>query len=182
VEQYYELIECGILTPFNKVELLEGVLVRKMSKNPPHETTTGNITDVITPLIPKGWHLRTEATITLESSEPEPDGAVVRGGRDDYGKRHPASSDVALLIEISDRTLSSGRGVKLCAYARAGIVCYWIVNLIDRQIEVYTQPNATADVPAYAASAVFRPGDAVPFKIGQQLIAEIPVAEILPAV
>jgi hypothetical protein len=54
------------------------------------------------------------------------------------------------------------------------------VNLIDRQIEVYTQPNAAAEVPTYARSAIFKPGDSVPFKIGDQMIAKIPGAEILP--
>ena len=75
-----------------------------------------------------------------EYDEPEPDIAIIRGTNDDYKHRTPEPADVALLVEVSETTLRSDRGEKWTAYAKGGIPVYWIVNLVDRQVEVYTEP------------------------------------------
>ncbi len=181
VDQYHELMDRGILTSDDRVELLEGVLVRKMSKNPPHDTATGMIADVFMPLVPKGWHVRNQGSVTLDDGEPEPDGAIVRGKRADYSNHHPGPRDVAMVIEVADSSLSRDRGIKLRSYARAGIACYWIINLIDRQIEVYTQPDATAEIPTYRDRQIFTPGQRVPLMIEQKPLAEIAVDDLMPA-
>lgn len=180
VEQWHELIDRGKLTADDPVELIEAFPVFKMPKNPPHVAAIGLVTDVLSPLLPGGWHVRTQASITLADGEPEPDGAIARGRRLDYSGRHPGPADVALLIEVSDSTLDRDRGMKLRTYARAGVCCYWIVNLVDRQVEVYADPAPTADVPRYGPPAVYMPGDAVPLTLDGQLVGHVGVADVLP--
>jgi len=180
VKQYHELIDRGILGPDDKVELLEGILVRKMSKNEPHILAVRRCRKKIEKLLPASHFYEAEQPIVLADGEPEPGGVVITGTPDDPRLAKPMAADIPLVIEVADTSLERDRLLKRAMYARAGIPCYWIVNLIDRQIEVYTQPNAAAEVPTYPAPVIFKPGDSVPFKIGDQLIAEIPVAQLLP--
>src|SRR5947209_7775387 len=100
VEQYHAMISGGVITENDPVELLEGVLVFKMPKNPPHTYAMESAQEIIRPMLPVGWFYRAQEPITLEDGEPEPDGVVVRGSRADFRSRHPGPSDVALLIEL----------------------------------------------------------------------------------
>ena len=109
--------------------------------------------------------------------EPEPDVAIVRGSDADYRHRVPTPADVALLVEVSDSTLDQDRGKKLEAYARAGIPVYWIVNLVDRQVEVYTRPVKAG---RYRSRKDYKPGQQVPVVIAGQQLAPIAVDDILP--
>jgi Uma2 family endonuclease len=118
--------------------------------------------------------------VTLQDGEPEPDLVVARGQRRDFLVRHPGAADVGLLIEVADSTLGRDRGIKLRSYAQASIKCYWIVNLIDRQIEVYTDPDATAETPCYRGFEVFKPGDAVSLNLGEQTVGQVRVTDVLP--
>ena len=74
-------------------------------------------------------------------NEPEPDLCVVRGESDDYTDRHPGPGDIALIVEVAESSLSRDRGEKGENYGRAGIPVYWIVNLVDRRLEVYSNPT-----------------------------------------
>ena len=140
VEKFDEMVRVGVLDEDDAVELLEGLLISKMPTDPPHDVMVGVIPDALAKLLPAGWFTRAQATLALPDSRPEPDVAVARGQPFDYLTRHPGPADLALLIEVSDATLARDRGTKLRIYARAGIVEYWIVNLIDRQIEVHRSP------------------------------------------
>ena len=100
----------------------------------------------------------------------------MEGDPDTYENRHPAPADVAIVIEISDSTLTRDRGEKQVNYARGGISVYWIVNLIDRQVEVYSGPSADS----YSSCITFKPGQSVPVVIDGVEVAQIAVAEILP--
>ena len=132
-------------------------------------------------MLPQGWRYRSEKPITLDDSQPQPDGAIVRGVRGDSFKGHPTAAEIALVIEVSNTTLLSDRTAKLRSYARAGIPIYWIVNLIDRQIEVYTDPDPAADPePTYATRRVFVAGDGVPLVVPGSPTVTIPVASLLP--
>ena len=82
--------------------------------------------------------------------EPEPDLLIVRGKPGDYRIGYPGPDDVALIVEVSDSSLRIDRGDKLRAYARSGIVHYWIVNLVDRRIEAYSDPGPDG----YGASTI----------------------------
>ena len=179
VEQYHSMINAGILSDDDPVELLEGVLVFKLPKNPPHETALGKCQDELPAAIPRGWIVRLQAPVTLGDSEPEPDVAIVRGTRDDYRERHPAPADIALLIEIADTTLDRDRGIKLRAYARAGIAQYCIIDLVGRRAEFYREPQPEADDPQYAAPVILQAQDEMSFDIGDGTV-RIALSNLLP--
>ncbi|BDA67153.1 hypothetical protein RIVM261_027730 [Rivularia sp. IAM M-261] len=87
--------------------------------------------------------------VTLQDSEPEPDVVIVRGNTRDYTECHPGSNDLALVVEIADSTLERDRSYKKRIYARTGIPVYLIVNLVEQQIEVYTQPDSSGEEATY---------------------------------
>ena len=180
VAEYHKLIEIGILTEDDNLELLEGYLVHKMSRNPPHDAALQLIQETLPRLLPSGWCLRMQSAITLSNSEPGPDGAVVRGDARSYSSRHPGPADIGLVIEVADATLAGDRIDKGRIYARAGIACYWIVNLVDRQVEVYTAPSGPAASPAYAQRQDLHSGDDIPLTLDGVVTASIPVRELLP--
>jgi len=180
VHQYHEMIRTGILTDDDPVEFLEGLLVLKMPKNPPHRISTQVTRDVLGRLVPKGWYVDDQEPITTKDSEPEPDIAVIQGERRDYSGRHPYADEVALVVEVADTTLERDRTSKKRLYARSGIEIYWIINLVDRVIEVYTQPLSNAEEPDYQERRDYSPSEKIPVFIKNQVIAEIVVQELLP--
>ncbi len=143
VSEYERIVSLGALDD-SRIELIDGFLVRKMGKNPPHVWSVDATEIGLESVLPAGWLVRRESPVRIPSfDEPEPDLAVVRGTREDYKKRHPEPADVGLLVEVAESTLDRDRGEKRQAYARSGISVYWIINLIDETIEVYTQPEMT---------------------------------------
>jgi Uma2 family endonuclease len=171
----YELM--GKVLKDARVELIDGYLVNKMSKYPPHIWTVDAIRDVLQRLLPAFW-CRQEAPVRIpDFDEPEPDVAVVRGTRDDYQDRIPGPEDIKLLVEVSDSTLDRDRGAKSAAYAKGRVPVYWIVNLIDRQVEVYTNPGPSG----YASRVDFKPGEEIPVVLDGIEIGRIAVVNILPA-
>src|SRR5262249_30190275 len=131
-------------------------------------------------ILPPGWDLRVQSAITLKESEPEPDFAVVRGDESAYLARHPGPADIGLVIEVSDSTLDGDRADKGRIYARAGIASYWIVNLIDRQVEVYTAPSGPTANPAFGQRVDYRVGDSVALVLDGASVAQVAVQELLP--
>src|SRR5262249_30781256 len=152
-------------------------LVLKMGKNPPHECDIDLSSDLLNAHKPPGWIVRVQEAVTLDQSEPEPDLVLARGHRRSYASHHPGLPDIGLVVEVADSTLASDRADRGQIYGRAGIVCYWIVNLRDRQIEVYTSPSGPAGPPGYAHRQDYQIGDVVPFVLDGVLIASIPVQE-----
>jgi hypothetical protein len=179
IEQYHAMIRVGILTADDPVELLGGLLVQKMSKNPPHRVATGLTREALGRLAPTGWYVDSQEPVTMEESEPELDVQVVRGQRRDYVDRHPTPRDVGLAVEVADTTLQLDRGVKKRLYAAARIPVYWIVNIPERQIEVYTDPSGPADQPDYRHRQDYHTGYAAPVVLDGCEIGTIPVAELL---
>jgi hypothetical protein len=180
VARYQKMIEAGILTTDDKVELLENYLVLKMTRNPRHDSAVQRMLRPLLAALPPGWDIRIQSCVTLPDSQPEPDFAVVRGCADDYENRHPAPADAGLVIEVADSSLLRDQRDKTRIYARGGIPFYWIVNLVDRRIEVYSLPSGPAPVPAYGSFQVYQPGDAVPIVLDGKAVASVPGAELLP--
>lgn len=180
VDEYHRMVQCSILTEDDRVELLEGWIVHKMPHNPPHDGTIEVAEDRLRGLLPAGWRIRVQSAITTSDSEPEPDIAVVRGTARSFLTRHPGPPDIGLLIEVSDTTLPRDRTEKARLFARAKIGCYWIINLVDRQIEVYTDPSGPADEPGYKVRQDYGIQDSVPLVLDGQEVARIPANELLP--
>ena len=179
IEQYHAIIQAGILTDDDSVELLEGWLVFKMPKNPPHRATTRLVRTALENILPAGWYVDSQEPITLSNSEPEPDIVVVRGDTRQYLDRHPGSEDIALIIEVSDTTLQCDRTVKKRIYARAGISIYWIVNLVEEQVEVYSQPLVEVEQPDYSQRLDFGRSAVIPIIIEGIEIGAIAVDALL---
>ena len=148
VAQYRRMIDVGILTDDDRIELLEGWLVPKMTKKQPHSISSGSVNDVLVRIVPVGWYVAREEPFTASDiSAPEPDVMVVRGARNDYPEDARGARDVALVVEVADATLPKDRVMKKRIYARAAVPIYWLVNLPARRIEVYTDPTGPADRP-----------------------------------
>lgn len=95
VAEYHKLIDIGMLTEDDNLELLEGYLVQKMARNPPHDSTLQLLHHALAPAVPTGWCVRIQSAITLSDSEPEPDFAIARGNARSYVSRHPGRSGLA---------------------------------------------------------------------------------------
>ena len=180
VAEYHKLIDIGLLTENDNLELIEGYLVLKMSRNPPHDSCIHLTLRMLLRCLPPDWSVRIQSAITLSDSEPEPDLAVVRGDERTYAARHPSPSDLGLVIEVADSTLLGDRADKGRIYARAGIAVYWIINLIDRQVEVYSSPSSSSAVPTYGQRIDYGAGDQLPLILDGGIVTNILVRELLP--
>jgi Uma2 family endonuclease len=178
VEQYHQMVRLGILGDDDPVELLEGWLVYKMPKNPPHRATTKLTRNALEAIISEDWYVDTQEPVTLIDSEPEPDVVIVRGNTRDYLDRHPGAQDIALVIEVSDTTLERDRTSKKRLYARAGIPVYWIINLPEQQIEVYSEP--VIEEVIYQRRQDYALSDRIPVAIAGQIIGHLSVGDLLP--
>jgi Uma2 family endonuclease len=177
--EFHRLLESGVLADTDRLELVEGALVRRMTHNPPHAAAVDLAQGLLRPLLTLEWHLREQKPVTLNDSEPEPDVGVVRGPLRRYVRAHPQPKDIALLVEVADSTLAFDRSVKGRVYARARIPVYWIINLIDRCVEVYTQPRAGRN-PTYRQRQIYSETDTVPVVIAGQEVGRLAVRDLLP--
>ncbi|HEU5116742.1 MAG TPA: Uma2 family endonuclease [Isosphaeraceae bacterium] len=179
VQQYDEMVRVGILTGEDRVELIEGLLVEKMTKNERHMAATKRIVREVQRRLPEGLHVAKEDPIVAGRSEPEPDVAILRGEIEDYLTRKPAAADVVLLVEVADTTYTIDRA-KLRVYARAGIPCCWIANLPADRIEVYTDPTGTDPEPDYRRRQDFARDSEVSLMIDGQEVGRLAVNDLLP--
>ncbi len=179
VEQYHEMAQAGILEENDQIELLDGLLVRKMTKNRAHSLSTRAVRESLERLVVGQMYVDSQEPITTVESEPEPDAMVVRGRPSDYPDRHPSPPEILLVVEVADSSLAHDRGWKKRIYARAGIRTYWIVNLADRQVEVYTKPTGPTVDPSYGACAVFSAADELPIDLDGQKLGQILVKDLI---
>lgn len=180
VAEYQKLIDVGVLTDEDRVELLENYLVLKMPANPPHNSTVTKLYRRLDRLAPAGYVVRSQVSSDLPDSRPEPDGYVARGGETAFDARDPRPDEIALVIEVSDSSLQRDRVDKGRIYARVSIPQYWVVNLVDRQVEVYTDPTGPVSVPVYRRRQDFAAGRTVPLELDGQTVGMVSVDELLP--
>ena len=175
VAQYEAIGQAGVLQPEDHVELIEGWLVKKMTKNPRHRATTRRVRLRLESVLPQGCYLESQEPLVTADSEPEPDAYVVRGAPEGFEQRHPTAADVSLVVEVADTSLERDRIVKARIYAQARIPIYWIVNVEGRRIEVYSRP----DGDAYAERTDYVWGATVPVRLDGAVVAELNVSDIL---
>jgi len=180
VEQYHQMIRSGILSDDDAIELLSGWLIPKMPKNPQHRAATKLTRNALEAISPDGWYVDSQEPITLDDSEPEPDIAIVRGDTRDYLDRHPGARDLSLVVEVADSTRERDRTLKQRLYGRAGIPVYWIVNLVERQLEVYSQPVELPSGPLYQQRQDYSLSDAVEVAIGDRTAGSLRVRDLFP--
>jgi Uma2 family endonuclease len=178
--EYERLIDLGVFQPGEAIELIGGELMVAEPQGAAHYTAIVKTAKALEAAFGPGWHARTQGPIGLDDdSEPEPDVVVVPGSPDDYGRAHP--SRPVLTVEVAESSLAIDRRHKGSLYARAGLPDYWILNLVDRVLEVYREPAADAAAPfgwRYASHEVLDPSAGVTPLAAPG--SSIPVSRLLP--
>lgn len=177
VDQYEFLVEIRFFGDA-RVEMLDGFVVNKTV----HGSLSCKIISILGRLFSRSLSnavaIRQQMPVQLQRSEPEPDLAVVVGPEDRYDHGPPRPQDILVVMEVADSSLAKDSGIKLRAYARNAIREYWIINCVDRQVEVYTEPTTTDGLPRYAAKAVFRVGETASLRIDGETPIEIPLTTL----
>lgn len=139
--EYHHLAELGFFLENERVELIHGQIVEMAAKGTAHEVCLTRLLRELPKLLGARATLRCQSPLVLpQDSEPEPDFTIVRNRADDYLDAHPEPADVLFVIEISDSSLSYDQEVKLPLYAQGGISDYWIFNVVNNQLELYSEP------------------------------------------
>lgn len=177
-DQYRRMIRAGTF-PDERVELLDGWIVPKMTRHRPHVIAQLRTFEALRSIVPAGWHVEQEASPTVSDlSTPEPDIMVVRGQPEDDPDDPPTAADAALVVEVTESSLHDDRRKKLPIYAASGIPYTWLVNLVFRVVEVYEDPTGPAPVPSYRSSATFGLDGEIPMIIGGIEVARIAVRHL----
>jgi hypothetical protein len=179
LDEYRRRAAAGAFSTSQAFELLEGVVVPKTRQTLRHETAVEKLRDLIGIMIPNGWHLLAQP-IACGDSQPEPDLAVAADVLNEFANHPPTAENVPLVVEAADGSLLSDRKLKGRIYARAGIVCYWLLNLIDSQLEVYTNPSGPVPMPGYQEKRVYRVEDKISLVIGLDDLGTLRIGDILP--
>lgn len=178
--EYARLIEAGFFRPGERIELLGGGLIVAEPQGAGHFTAIRAVEHTLRAVFGPGWEVRTQGPVALDDeSEPEPDVAVVPGSFRDYRAAHP--SRPVLVVEVAESSLRLDREAKGSLYARGGVEDYWVLNLVDRVIEIYRGPVADAGAPfgwRYGSAVVRGPGQSVTPRARPG--ASVAVADLLP--
>jgi Uma2 family endonuclease len=177
LEQYESLIASGFFAKQDDVHLINGYVVNRMAESPLHGAVLEAVRIAIGAILLATWHTRSQSGLRVPAqvSIPRPDLAVVRGDWRDYSGRYPDPADVALVAEVSVSSLDKDRELA-DSYGKAGIPVYWLVNVDDGQVEVYSNPGPSG----YQSHEVLAPGHVLSVVVDGVEIGEIPVADILP--
>ena len=152
-EEYHRMVELGLFHD-QRVELIDGEILEMSPQEALHFATISKLQKVLSDCFGDGYWVRAQGPFIVgDHSEPEPDIAVVAGNIDDYAE-HPKQA--LLVVEVSYSTLAFDRRDKASMYAAAGVADYWIVNLVDRQLEVLACPSKTHRSGSVIASAIVK--------------------------
>ncbi len=178
-DESYKMAKVGLFDG-KHVELIEGQVIEMSPMGSRHRTATTLTGDILRQTFRPGYFVSIQCPLDLgDIAEPEPDVAVIAGNVRDYTEAHPTTA--ALIVEVADMSLAYDRTTKASLYAKAGMADYWIVNLIERQVEVYRHPTIDAAQPygfGYAEITVRTAAESVaPLAMPQ---AHIAVTDMLP--
>ncbi len=158
VEEYEMMYEAGVFKPDERLELINGEILKVAPMNAPHSATVAALTELLIEKLARRATLYAQMPIVLnDDSEPEPDVAILKWKKDKYFSGKPSAQDVYAIIEVASTSLVYDRRVKLPLYARAGVPEVWIVKVQERELEMYRNPRGEA----YSESRVLKPSDVV---------------------
>jgi hypothetical protein len=171
------MVSAGILTENDPVELIHGVLVAKMPRNSLHIVSVRKTAAALARIIPAEWFVAKEDVLRIgQYSKPELDVMVARRELEYDTSRDPAPADCALVVEVAESSLPADRSEKGFLYATSGIAVYWIVNLIDLHLEVYSDPGPEG----YRKRQDLGPDEFVGVAIAGGEVGKLRVADLLP--
>jgi len=178
-DDFFRMIELGVFPRESRVGLWDGRIYEKLAKTQAHAVAGINVTMTLIRAVPPGWCFSHENPVTVSQDKaPLPDIVLLRGTGNDYLDRRPGTENVGLVVELSFSSLKFDTGRKLAAYAAAGIAAYWVINLRDLVVHVYSDPIPTEN--RFASSATFAPGESFPFQLGGVPVGPIAASDLLP--
>lgn len=178
VAEYDRMAEIGAFAGGEDLELIDGLLVTKMVRNNPHIVACKLGWEALQRVAPPGWHVAKEDPIVVSQwSKPEPDLALIRGKTLDYTTRGITTRDAALIVEVADSSLPIDRDVKARLYAAGGAPVYWIVNLVEDVVEVYSDPDP---IQGSRTRRDHRRGDSIPVIVDGREFGPVAVDDLLP--
>jgi Uma2 family endonuclease len=179
VGEFYQLLEIEFFPREARVGLWDGRIYEKMSKTQAHAVAGNKVNRFLVRALPDGWFVGGENPVAVSPTRaPLPDLIILRGEPDDYNARRPTANDVGLVVELSLSSLKSDTGAKLAAYAAAGIPVYWVANLVDGVLLVYSEPIPSES--RYASKATFKPGDSFAIILDGVQVALVAASDLLP--
>jgi len=170
IAEFERMIQTGILTEDDRVELIRGEIVTKMTVGKEHAAGVNRLTACFSQYVGKLLVLSIQNPVQLPDSEPEPDVMLLKPRDDYYAARLPQPVVILLLIEVADSSLEYDREVKSGLYAENGIGEYWIVNLLEKSLEVYRQPRPAG---GYAELCIYRPCESVQLTALPGVVVEV---------
>ena len=181
---YQRIVASGAFGDKSRVFLWKGLLVEKvsdMTKGRPHVFAHTKLSRILSGLVPVDYFVEQDQPLDLGiDSVPEPDLKVVRGREEDYRDHDPSAREVPLVVEVADSSLSDDTGEMLREYARGGIAIYWVVNIPNQRIDVYSRPAGPAERPRFESCQSFGPEDEVPVILDGREVGKIAVKDVLP--
>ena len=164
LDEYNRLEALGFFIGNKRVELIHGQIIEMAAKGTAHSFCSTRLNRELLKILEERATLRGQEPIIIPpDSSPEPDYAIVRNHPDDYLSAHPSPSDIFWVIEISDSTLNFDQQVKLALYAEAAISDYWIINLQDKHLEVYSGPYRNPQKNfSYRTKRIFLSDETIP--------------------
>jgi len=178
--EYERLVELGVFQPEERLELIDGLLVVREPQGSRHAAAIRRVLAALRGALGDAWQIDSQLPIALDpDSEPEPDVAVVPCDADAYRDAHP--SRAVLIVEVAEASYRVDHEYKASLYARAGVVDYWIVDLVRDALEVHRDPEMSAGAPCgwrYRSVVTLHP----PATVAPLLLpgGAIPVADLLP--
>jgi Uma2 family endonuclease len=156
--RYQMMVAAGVLTKYDRVELIEGDMLDMAPIGTKHSAITSRLNELFVLAVARSATIVVGGPVNLgEFSEPQPDLMLLKRRADFYSGKIPESADVLLLIEVSDSSLSYDQGIKLGLYARYGVAEYWVVDVEGKRVVTYQEPTAKG----YVRKAEFAAADAV---------------------
>ncbi len=175
-EEYFGLVDAGLISPDERCELLAGWVVAMAPQSPRHANAVWRATNVLTRAVGSDAVVRAQLPLLLgETNVPEPDVAVVVGPAALYEEAHPSSA--LLCVEIADSSLIQDRFTKSRIYAAAGVPEFWIVNLRERVVEILCDHDCERS--RYRERRVVHPGDSIDLRLGADINSRLAVADLL---
>jgi Uma2 family endonuclease len=166
VDEYYRMAEAGVLKPDDRVELIEGEIIKMSPIGSPHAACVSRLNDLLQTANRSNAIVAIQNPVRLsEFSEPVPDIALLKRRKDYYAARHPGPADVFLLMEVAQTTVLPDRNIKIPLYARSEVPEVWLVNLPKKLVEVYSREAGGR----YRKSAKYRRGEIVSSEILPEL-------------